>query len=134
MKNSQINFVKKQFVLDVKKYINEIDLPTQDIQWITFRGVITPYSVIKSILSNKDNKCTEDVYNQLKNNYPFNNEEFTFSVTIKGDISYRRDQSKDRKVVWMTKKMPTHTTDIDQGKERHEQGTEWNIIKIKNHS
>ena len=130
MKKSQINFVKKQFVSDVKKYISEIDLLEKDIEWVIFRGVFAPYSVIKSILSNKDNKCTEDVFEQLKNNYPFNNEEFTFSVTVKGDISYRRDQSKDGKVVWMIKKMPTRTTDIQQGQERYEKGTGWNIIKV----
>ena len=134
MKNSQINFIKKQFVSDVRKYIKEVGLLEQDIQWIVFRGTCVPYSVIRNSLSNKDNKCAEDVFNQLKNNIPFNNEEFTFSVTVKGDISYRRDQSKDGKVVWMTKKMPTRTTDIQQGQERYEQGTEWNIIKVKNHS
>jgi len=134
MKNSQISFTKRQFISDVKRYIKEIDLLEKDIQWITFRGVITPYSVIKSILSNKDSKCTDDVFNQLKNNYPFDNEEFTFSITAKGDIAYRRKQTTDGKVTWTTKKLSNRTLDISQREERHEQGTEWNIIKIKNHS
>lgn len=132
MKNSQINFIKRQFVSDVKQYINEINLLEKDIQWIVFRGVVAPYSVIKSILSNVDDKCTEDVYNQLKNNYPFNKEEFTFSVTIKGDIVYKREKGKGGKVVWTTKKLPSHTTDVCQQVERHEQGTEWNIVKVNN--
>ncbi|WP_425203793.1 hypothetical protein [Priestia megaterium] len=134
MKNSQINFVRKQFVADVKRYIKEVDLLEQDIQWIVFRGVVAPYSVIRAILSNEDDKCTEDVFNQLKNNYPFNNEEFTFSVTVKGDIAYKREKTKNGKVVWTAKKLPSQTLDIDTGEESHEKGTEWNIIKIKNHS
>jgi len=31
----------------------------------------------------------------------------------------------------MTKKMPTRTTDIQQGQERFEKGIEWNVIKVK---
>ncbi|MGG4434404.1 hypothetical protein AAXE64_07570 [Priestia megaterium] len=132
MKNSQINFIKKQFVSDVKQYINEINLLEKDIQWIVLRGIVAPYSVIRSILSNEDNRCTEDVYNQLKNNYPFNKEEFTFSVTVKGDIAYKRERTKDGEVVWETKKLPSQTLDIDTGEESHEKGTEWNIIKVNN--
>jgi len=131
MKNSQITFIKKHFVSDVRKYISEIDLLEKDIQWIVFRGAVTPYSVIRSILSNEDDKCTEIVYNQLKNNYPFNEEVFTFSVTVKGDIVYRRKKTKDRKVVWATRKLPSQILDICQKEERYKQGTEWSIIKIQ---